>query len=395
MAKFYQSIYMAKFYQSVILLCSLLEIANTFGEVQLNSLAVESRFGSEVFIAALYSEQPTLSSSGLLDNNRQRRMELKVITERLSARQLNNLWMQGIAVNGSKNQLDKHADNMVKFSRLLKKPLFAGDVFTIDGFPTGLIQVTINGIVLGKINAEGFFSLLLQTWIGRVPLSSAFRNSLLQDVNPNGELFSRYQKLHPTPDRVLAIQSWLTSESPGASQEAPQEPNEPTLKPDKPSPKSSPEPPSAPKKSGRSKPSPPEKKVATAPKKQKAPTTVARLQTQTNALGPEPESDDAEMLARKMAAKLSYHSQIWRRIHRFIEYPTRAQKLGQEGFLKIAVLITRNGQIKSMEFVDETDFSLLNKAVMRATQKASPFPPVPKVIEGDEFIFEMPFSFHL
>lgn len=164
---------------------------------QLNGIATHQELGKERFIAALYSESAHDDPMALLRSTEPRRMELKVTTQRLSARRLNNMWIEGMAINNSATSLEAHAENMVKFAGFVKKRLVAGDVLAIDGVPGQGALVSVNGVELGSVESDTFFNMLLATWIGPVPLSSDFRSGLLLAGRIPGDLLGRYTAITP------------------------------------------------------------------------------------------------------------------------------------------------------------------------------------------------------
>lgn len=219
---------------SHLLLCTTLLLGATAlrAEPLLNGMAVSSELGKERFIAAIYSSSLSKDANALLTSSGERRMELKVVADRFSARSLNSMWIEGMAINNPGAALEREADNMAKLNNMVRKSLTAGDVLRIDAAPGQGTSISLNGTELGRINSDEFFSMLLRTWIGSVPLSTEFKDSLLAAGEVNSGLAARYATIEPTPGRVDAVAAWLEPEEPAEPQQVAASP---TIAPPRPS----------------------------------------------------------------------------------------------------------------------------------------------------------------
>src|SRR5690606_12121709 len=97
-------------------------------EPGLNGLAVNTEFGKERFIAALYADQLTTNAEDMLSSSGERRMELKVTAASLSARSVNSMWVEGMAINNPASALEAQAENLARLNNMVRKRLRAGDV---------------------------------------------------------------------------------------------------------------------------------------------------------------------------------------------------------------------------------------------------------------------------
>ncbi|WP_179957594.1 TonB family protein [Exilibacterium tricleocarpae] len=383
----------------------------------LNGIATHQELGKERFIAAVYSENMYNDPMALLASTEPRRMELKVTANRLSARRLNNMWIEGMAINNSATALEQHADYMVEFAGFVKKRLVSGDVLTIDGLPGEGARVSVNGVEVGAVESDSFFTMLLATWIGPVPLSSDFRTGLLTGGNVQPELLGRYRSITPSPERVDEIAAWSApAPDPGTPPEAPPPepkpaaavavatpapapavvkpavaaaaptlaqaptPAAPTPQPEAPAPR-----PAAPK---------PEPKPKPAPRPVAAPPADPLLDED---LLDEDELDEdgPALTAQSLLSRQLYHSKLKRWTYEYLKYPSRAQKRGQEGSVRLSVVIDRQGNVKTVSAVQESRYSLLNREALGAVKRATPFPPMPDEVQGNEFTFSLPIVFRL
>ncbi|MEJ2419259.1 MAG: energy transducer TonB, partial [Exilibacterium sp.] len=115
----------------------------------------------------------------------------------------------------------------------------------------------------------------------------------------------------------------------------------------------------------------------------------------SSTLEAEKKSTTEKLTAKQEETRRRYRSKIWELVLRYLEYPQRAQRRGQEGTVRLSVVIDRSGRIIKLVFLEQSQYHLLNQAVTRAAKRANPFPPVPEELEGGEFNFNMPFTFHV
>jgi len=70
-------------------------------------------------------------------------------------------------------------------------------------------------------------------------------------------------------------------------------------------------------------------------------------------------------------------------------------ELKQQGLVVLKIRINRQGKLLDVEEEQSTEYSLLTKAARKAVSKSTPYPEVPKSLEGKEFEFTLPFNFKL
>ena len=73
-------------------------------------------------------------------------------------------------------------------------------------------------------------------------------------------------------------------------------------------------------------------------------------------------------------------------------YPSSARKRGQEGIVRVSLTLDGNGVLLDTQILEESKFSLLNDATLRAVKKASPFPPLPQGMDHLEISFTMAYE---
>ncbi|MEC8426856.1 MAG: TonB family protein, partial [Pseudomonadota bacterium] len=244
------------------------------------------------------------------------------------------------------------------------------------------------------INSEGFFNLILKTWVGRVPLSSKFREDLLNNETIDANLRGQYASTEPSQERRQLVVSWVTP-LPAAELEIDVQASEPVLEdiaatetvaePEATTPATqSTEP--QPESEQPVKPKESQVKVASQSKKL---AEQARRQQLAQQLAEE------EKAAKILLSRQLYQSELLRHTYKNIRYPSRAVERGQEGSIRVEITVTRDGQLAAMQELENSKFSLLNKAAKRSIERSSPYPPVPEDLEGEEFTFTLPIVFRL
>lgn len=376
-------------------------VSMAFAGSQLNGLSSHTELKKEKFIGALYTSELTSDADKALQGPAPVRMEIRVVAPRLSKRRFNRMWIEGMAINSSGITLTQQADNMVKFTGFFKKKLIAGDIVELRKTVDDETVVALNSIELGTINNPEFFSLLLRTWIGKVPLSSHFRAEILANGNINNELQARFTELSPSEERQQQIASWVTPKQPDAvavaatTAIAATTVSKPVPVPVTQAPKAAAPKPTAPIIAAptlafKPQPSPPVvQKITPEPVSPAPQQTIAAVDDE------EEEGGADEFTAESILARQLYISTMLRHAYGYIKYPKRAAQRGWEGSVRLSVMVDRMGQVKSILPIEESEYSSLNKAAWKAIENAAPFPGIPKSIKGEDFEFSMPIVFRL
>lgn len=372
---------------------------NAFSDPLLNGVAVHRELGKEQFVAGLYISTLSNSSNAILLSQEDKRLQVRILVSQLSNRRFKRMWIEGMAINASSQELKKHARNMASYSNLLKIKMVAGDIFTVDR-SNSIVSISVNGTLLGEIEDPSFFDLLLRTWIGPVPLSSDFRQSLLTNGDIDSDMLARFEDTRPSDERIALIGEAVRakrSEQP-AAQIASSGPNIEAL--------SLTTSISAPKTAA------PENKVAIAapkitastPTPEPKPKPTPTPQPEQIVLAPAEEeldesifddSDEDEFTAEGLLKEQLYYSQLAKYTHRYLKYPQKAWDRGREGNVRLRVTIDRDGQVRNTEVVSEALYRSLNREATKAVKRAAPYPSIPDEIGGDEYTFTFRIAFRI
>lgn len=340
-------------------------------EPALNGLAIHSELGKEQFIGALFSSIPGDNANTIMSAPSMR-MELKVVApEGLTTRRFSRTWIEGMAINNTQAQLTDQADYMVKFDSMFKGRLMQNDHISFSYTQTKGVNIFVNDVSLGNIPSEKFFAMLLSTWVGKVPLSSDFKEDVLKSGKVNADIKSRFDKIKFTKERASEIAAWGKVKTPteiAAEKEA--------LKPA----------------------SVQASSVETVKQLSKADIAKADAAAKAEAARQaalREEEEKPALTAQTLLARQFYVSDLLKKIRSNTRYPKRALERNQAGSMRIAVVISRKGDVVSTSLISASQHEQLNDAAQDAITKSAPFPPIPDTITGSTFEFTVPTTFTL
>lgn len=372
-------------------------------EPMLNGIGIHQELGKEQFIGALFSESLSNNADTIMNSSQAMRIELKIVAaDGLTTRRFSNMWIEGMAINSKPDVLTAQADNMVKFAGLFKGRFLTGDHIVFSSTPTKGVDISVNGVVLGNIADYTFFSMLLSTWIGKVPLSSDYRDNLLKVGDVNASLRSRFDGIKPSATRIAEINAWksgatLAAIDPKAVKA--EETKKATAAEGLKDVATAVEKPVIPDlaAAGIEKPSLDIPKLNEEEKPEAKPEIAAAKPVETVAPSAAEEEEDAApvLTAKTLLARQTYFRENVAKIRSKTRYPSNALQKGQEGSVRVSVVIDRKGNIVGITALEESKYAALNKEATSAVKRAAPFPPMPDEISGNTFEFAVPIKFTL
>lgn len=195
----------------ILLLCvSLSCFSRVEPLLKLNGLYTHTELSFAQFLVAIHTEKTTRKVEDLFDQDVARRMEMRVVANKIFSRKFNGMWVDGIAINTDDQLFEKHAQNIVQFSKMFKGSLRGGDQLSIDYIPGSTIRVILNNQLIGTIEDNSFFNILMAVWVGEIPMSSLMKTSLLAGGGRaiNKSMVIQYEAVIPRPERVVAVSRW-------------------------------------------------------------------------------------------------------------------------------------------------------------------------------------------
>lgn len=91
--------------------------------------------------------------------------------------------------------------------------------------------------------------------------------------------------------------------------------------------------------------------------------------------------------------KLNYKDQVLLWVKRHGSYPRDSHRFRQEGTVLLHFVVDRSGEILYYNIRKSSGFYLLDQAVKKMMERASPVPPIPERITQDEIEFTVPVQF--
>ncbi len=168
--------------------------------MKLYGLGEYQNLGENIYIGALYV--PQLENT--IKPGSSKRMEMRIVTESLSARRFTRNWMDAITLSSSRDERIALAAQLQKFGRIFNDDLIRGDKISFDFLGSvGQTVVLINDVQIGAIPGIGFFNILLNAWVGETPLSSELKAGILGEMESDQNILIRRQfaEIEYTEDR--------------------------------------------------------------------------------------------------------------------------------------------------------------------------------------------------
>lgn len=382
---------------SLLLALILIFSAAAKAELQLNGSAIYEDLGKQQFVAALFVEDLSSNANSIQLQQSPKRMEVRIIND-YSKRRWLNLWMQSISINNDRESFSGSAQEVIDIMRAPRSAPKRGDVIEYLFDPDQGTSVRFNGTELITNYPPEVFNILLRTWIGPIPPSTAFKDQLLGnsiDMDAD-ELLTDIQ---PQSSRVALAASWMApTQEPIAlepvSDEATTAADTPEAEPQLAAAESiaaDPESTAAATDQAETLEGPEQIAAETEQIADNEDTKLAA----TEDTGEEQEEEIADFNVSEALAQRDYTPLVVAQIYKAIRYPNRAADKNQQGTVRIGVTIDRSGDLISAVITQESRYRLLNQAAHKAVKKAAPFPQLPEEMKADSFEVNLPITFRL
>lgn len=402
-----------------LLLIALLSVSAQ-ADLVLNGSSVYSDLGKNQFAAALYLETPQKNPDSVHSMEGERRMEVRVLNN-YSKRRWFNLWMQSISINNSRETFSKSAQDLVTLMQAAKSAPQKGDFIEYLSSSTQGTSMRFNGTELVADLPVEVFGLLLNTWIGAIPPSTNFKQEILGNQR-HPEAMQLLETVTTDPQRKTLAASWILPPKPETVKVAvkaaiKKAPKAKAMAAAKPKEKATLSPVTAVaekvavtettkeaakeatiNKMAAAKPAVDVTRSASAALSTAASTKTAAIETATSDKEVATNADSEDELDFSVAEALAmrdYTPLVVQKIYKKISYPSRAINRGFEGTVRMAIVVSKTGALESATIAQASNHSILNKAAIKATQRAAPFPELPAALNTDQFEITVPITFKL
>ena len=366
-------------------------------ELILNGSTIYTDLGRDQFVAALYTEIRHNNPQAIETMESDKRMEVRILND-YSKRRWVNLWMQSISINNNREAFSAAAEELIALMQAPKSAPRKGDLLEYIFSPQEGTSMRFNGTELISSLSGDVFELMLRTWIGAIPPSTNFKEELLGNQR-NIRSRDLLETLAPAEDRIALAASWIAPAPSRVATPTPA-PSEPAAEvaeekvsdkkgaalAEKPEPEAKPV--------GNSETSQQLAKNPEASHKQQLVDAADSIASDSTAENEEAEEEVDFDVAQALAQR-DYTPLVVQRIYKNISYPSRAVSKNQEGTVRVALQIGRSGELQTVLTTQQSQYSSLNRAALKAVQKAAPFPELPEAITADSFELSIPITFRL
>lgn len=159
-------------------------------DLVLNGAGVRSKFGVNLYVAALYLTEKKESSAAIFSANRENRLALHILHD-ISAETLLQMFNTAVNLNLSPSEVAALDSQLKKFSALftMMREATEDDVLTLDYLPGKGTEVSFNDVTIGTVEGAAFNIALLKVWLGNKPVQEDLKVKLLgghkaDDVQP-------------------------------------------------------------------------------------------------------------------------------------------------------------------------------------------------------------------
>ena len=378
-------------------------VANT--ELQLLGIGMAQELRTDIYLGALFAPADAKTLDAALADNVPKRMSIKIVAEKWSARELGRTFKERIALNNPRPVWQGQGQHIIAFANTFKDNLQRGDTVNFDHVPGVGTEISINGSKLNTIRSTSFFNLLINAWVGDLPPSQAFKAAVTGkgDARQRDSYLAQYDTLLPAPGRTFTATVEKPEEKPAPAKVAEAKPVEakPAAKP-------------AETKPVETKPvetKPVETKVAETKPVESKPVETKPVETK-----PVVESKPAVAAAKPVEIPPAisaldvpavdavidpdllfgdYKREAMKVFRKNQFYPPKAfkDKLVGEGVVRATV--DKSGNMLAVEVVESTGERMLDRAMIDMVTKSMPLPELPPELPEDSYNIDVPVRFTL
>ncbi|WP_144395232.1 chalcone isomerase family protein [Pleionea sediminis] len=369
----------------------------------LQALARFEKLSTPIYYAAIYMDTKANSTPELLDNTKARMMEYRFIDDILSSRTFSRIFLERIVANNDREFLSHHIADIRQLVELIRQEYKKGDRIQVVYEPSKPVIIMINNAVVAEFQQQGFFNVLMNSWVGNTLNSETFIKQLIAE--PNKDALKKFNRLELDSRRSRWAKSLPTlkpdtNEKQIAQSDTTEKPKpvkrEVTKKTSSNTKKEQPK-----KKQVASKPvnktvnKPVKKPVKKDPPKQIAKTTP-QVKKQVTAKPKENKGSARTEAMNSLLRELQneYLEELKDSIVKKanIRPPLKMRRIGRED-LVASVSLNKNGDVRSVTLDDNPHGDRMAKVVIDELSNLSDLPKPPPLLEEARFTVSVTFNF--
>ena len=380
----------------------------------LQSLAAYHELNKEYYLAGIYAESTFSSAEEFHQMAGDKRLVIKVTTRRWTPRRFDMMWKQDIAINNDLSVNPAITEKILTFTEAPTENLSVGDTIVID-HPAGAgTHIWINNSLWLESDQAGLFTYFANAWLGDVPASRLFQDTLLKGAPLNEQTLARYQELNAPADRADILNHWQQQrQNQGEQQQAEAERRAREEAEAQAAERA--------RQQAAARAAEAEADAAEAARvAQRRAEAEAAAQAEADAAARaraeaaarEAEAAEAAALARAQAEREAaqraereaealqyyreaYHWDLLRKVYARVSYPDWARQLGQEADVRVDIIVSPNGDLQRIDGVTPANAGLLGQALTTAIEQSAPFAPLPDALPNGAHRLSVSYPFRL
>jgi len=147
-------------------------------ELLLNGIGLREKMMFDVYVAGLYLVEPSSDANQILDSKQVKRIDMRFVYKKVSAKKLAKAWTEGIEAN-SDGPAGTHAAGLEQLNGWMED-VVKGDTMVFTSVPGQGLQVEVKGQAKGVIDDEAFARAFWAVFLGPNPPTTKLREGLLQ-----------------------------------------------------------------------------------------------------------------------------------------------------------------------------------------------------------------------
>ena len=365
--------------------CFYSHLAYSASNLALNGAAKYIERKNIFYIGGLFLESPSDNLDDILSTNTHKRMQLVVVKSEWSKYEWKKYWRERIAANNINAKLDPATiDGLKMFTKLLRGKLLRGDEVSIE-YDKKYTKIYLNRELVASTPGIEVFKCLVLTWVGEVPPSLKFRDSILMGSRSESwDVDSDVLIKHRIPfGRDKVFSNWKSQEDlivkQRQEQERQQKEKERFLAEQK---------------------AQLELKLAQRKAKQKAIETAAYSKPKPQSVNKAEQDKQRQLQARRQQeeAEKYYREYLqWylqSKVNALVTYPAWEKDFGEEGLVTVDVKVSKNGELKTKVVENDTDKNLIYE-VLSAIKNSGVENQVPQEAAADNWNMQVAYLFSL
>lgn len=149
-------------------------------QVMLNGAGIRKKFLVKVYIGALYLSEKAHTAEAVMADTAAKRMSFILLRD-VTGKQVLDGINEAILPNNSDEEMKAIEARLYLFEKMFVPvhEIKKGEIVNLDYIPGLGTRVSVNGVDKGNIEGSDFYRSLLKIWVGKKPVQSSLKKSVL------------------------------------------------------------------------------------------------------------------------------------------------------------------------------------------------------------------------